>query len=139
MHICLCLHNASLVGPKLFGPPKILAQLRLWAEGGTLKPNLPCFINFWTRKRLFFRRTLIGGAWKPYKCQNVITTNATKLWGFHLFGLRGTHSFFHVDQNCAKVWATFISKTNLDTCKTNICSYTKLICLNKLPKEIMPL
>ena len=26
----LCLHNASLEGPELFGPPKILAQLRLW-------------------------------------------------------------------------------------------------------------
>ena len=25
----LCLHNASLEGPELFGPPKILAQLRL--------------------------------------------------------------------------------------------------------------
>ena len=28
----LCLHNASLEGPELFGPPKILAQLRLWTE-----------------------------------------------------------------------------------------------------------
>ena len=27
----LCLHNASLEGPELFGPPEILAQLRLWA------------------------------------------------------------------------------------------------------------
>ena len=25
----LCLHNASLEGPELFGPPKILAQFRL--------------------------------------------------------------------------------------------------------------
>ena len=24
-----CLHNASLEGPELFGPPKILAQLHL--------------------------------------------------------------------------------------------------------------
>ena len=24
------MHNASLEGPELFGPPKILAQLRLW-------------------------------------------------------------------------------------------------------------
>ena len=33
MHDYACaimqLHNASLEGPKLFGPPKILAQLRL--------------------------------------------------------------------------------------------------------------
>ena len=27
----LCLHNASLEGPELFGPPEILAQLRLRA------------------------------------------------------------------------------------------------------------
>ena len=29
----LCLHNASLEGPELPRPPKILAQLRLWGEG----------------------------------------------------------------------------------------------------------
>ena len=31
MHDYACsLHNASLEGPELFGPPKILAQLCLW-------------------------------------------------------------------------------------------------------------
>ena len=35
----LCLHNASLEGPELFGPPKILAQLRICAMYSAMNTN----------------------------------------------------------------------------------------------------
>ena len=42
----LCLHNASLEGPELFGPPKILAQLRLWYQIIYFKSQSNLFLCF---------------------------------------------------------------------------------------------
>ena len=47
MHDYACIvHNASLEGPEMFGPPKILAQLRLclWLSSVSFPSNL-CYCH----------------------------------------------------------------------------------------------